>query len=440
MGIFDRFANRKAEANPPAGATPAPAEAGGVTPRLAAARELLEAQDVPGAMAIYEEILATAGDRTDVLVTISGDLGVNGRVTEIVELLAPRYDAERHGPAAGINLLQAYLATRDAAAAQHLLDLLFALRRPDMQERLYGFSNAVAELMQAQKSLAPQATGEAPAPEAKVSLVSISKPIWFYGLEALAEQVLPPKGERLRRVAFAQLAILGLADSGAVAKQPEDDLGRLSRALPLWLAETFYFSPHYASSAAVGLIDQHYALFPAEWSTENLRQLVESNQGAIDYVFTGALRHKQGDFELVLRVWEVRKFRERKQFTVRWSPATADVELAKLHEQIRLFMEWTPETTGLAYTAPRSATTWLATLGTALSLFLAEKNLLPRTQLAMVEETLARAAAAAPEREAASLAFLTLRNRAERLEVGARLEAALAESPLIAQARQSIAG
>jgi len=38
-------------------------------------------------------------ERADVLVAISGDLGSNGHVEEIIELVAPRYDAERHGPA-----------------------------------------------------------------------------------------------------------------------------------------------------------------------------------------------------------------------------------------------------------------------------------------------------------------------------------------------------
>src|SRR5882757_6126990 len=130
MGFFDRPPADKAEvpSTPPAGEKAG--TAGGVMPQLAAAREKLKAKDVPAAMAIYEAVLAGAGDRADVLVTISGDLGTAGHVLELIELLAPRYDAQRHGAAAGINLLQAYLVTRNTEAAQHLLDLLFELRRP----------------------------------------------------------------------------------------------------------------------------------------------------------------------------------------------------------------------------------------------------------------------------------------------------------------------
>src|ERR1700722_17733771 len=97
--------------------------------RLHAAREKLDAKDLAGALAIYEEVLAVAGDRADVLVTISGDLGSTGHAGQVIELVAPRYDADRHGPATGMNLLQAYLAQRDAGAAQHILDILFSLNR-----------------------------------------------------------------------------------------------------------------------------------------------------------------------------------------------------------------------------------------------------------------------------------------------------------------------
>src|SRR5688500_1699232 len=166
MGFFDRFSAKKPESTPAPptnGDTPvalpvsAAAAGGGVKARLAAARESLEAKDLPAAIAIYEEVLGTAGDRADVLVGISGDLGSHGHVAEIIELIAPRYDADRHGPATGLNLLQAYLAVRNADAAQHVLDILFALNRPELEDRLHGFSNAIAEILASPMMTAPSA-------------------------------------------------------------------------------------------------------------------------------------------------------------------------------------------------------------------------------------------------------------------------------------------
>ena len=462
MGFFDRLAGKKTPSAQPASA-PAPKSvappadpavpAGNVLPRLAAARERLEAKDLPGALAIYEEVLAAAGERADVLVTISGDLGSNGHVAQIVEFIAPRYDAQIHGPATGLNLLQAYLALRQADAAQHVLDILFELNRPELENRLHGFSNVIAELIVSGAPPLPvhgaapdSADGSAPAAPvvAKVDLVSISKPIWFYGLEPLADKILPPKAARLRRIAFAQLALPGAyPDVLAAQARPEDELGRLSRALPLWLAETFYFSPHYAPIAAVGIFQpagggaKQPVIFGAEWTTDNIRQLVDSPNGeGLDYVVTGALQQKAGDFELILRVWEVKKFRERKQFLVRWTPATAEAELAKLHEQIRLFMEWTPEKAGVPYAAPGSPRVWLDALGAALGLFLAEKTLLPKEILPPLEATFNEFAPHAMDNAHASLAWLTLLHRARALGLApTSADVMLSPNPVVTEAR-----
>jgi hypothetical protein len=264
MGFFDRFASKKSDATPPPApvpTVPAPTPTGSgvvnVKPRLLAAREKLEVQDLPGALAIYEELLAAAGERADVLVAISGDLGTHGHVANIIELIAPRYDAERHGPATGLNILQAYLTIRDADAAQHVLDILFALQRPELEERLHGFSNAIAEMIQDRHApLDPGAVMQI-AEVAKVSLITISKPIWFYGLETMADEILPPKEGRLRRIAFAQLALVeGYQNLNAALTKPEDELGRLSRAIPLWFAETFYFAAPYDATAVLGVMTQ----------------------------------------------------------------------------------------------------------------------------------------------------------------------------------------
>lgn len=448
MGFFDRLSGKKTPPSTTAVPTePAPAAASverqaaaNVVTRVAAAREKLDAKDLPAALAIYEELLAVAGDRADVLVAISGDLGARGHVGEIIELVAPRYDAERHGPATGLNLLQAYLVTRNADAAQHVLDILFALNRSELDARLHGFSNAIAELIHERHApLDPGAVGQVAA-VAKVGLITISKPIWFYGLEPLAAQILPPKEGRLRRIAFAQLAVPGAYENiGEAMEKPEDELGALSRALPAWLAETFYFSPAYAPVAAVAIMNRPGRstvpmIFGTEWTEENLRQLVDTTDGGLDYIFTGAVRAVEGGHEVMLRVWEVKKFRERKTFSAKWTAATADAELAKLHEQVRAFMECTPGGGGLAYAAPTHPRAWLDTLAVSLRTFLIEKNVLPAEQLGVSADALAALGQHAASGEVASLAWLTLRARVAKHGVAAPAAPALFESPIVAQA------
>lgn len=470
MGFFDRFTSKKSvpSAGPatapngsatPAKPTPAPAPtnptesapsasapAGNVKARLAAGRERLEAKDLPAAVTIYEELLTAAGDRADVLVTISGDLGSNGHMQQIIELVAPRYDADRHGPATGLNLLQAYLAVQNAEAAQHVLDILYGLNRPELEDRLHGFSNAVAELLAAAD--APSAVTQGPTGPggaAKIGLITFSKPIWFYGLEPLAAQLLPPKEGRLRRLAFAQLAVLGNPAKPGETSGPDDELGRLARALPLWFAETFYFSALYSPVAAVGIVTptegggSQVVNFSAEWTTENLRQLVDSTEGGLDYVFTGALRCVAGDYELSLRVWEIRSFRERKTFSIRWTPATFETALSQLHEQVRGYMEWSPSSAAFAYTIPNQPLGWLETLAASMSLFLVEKNILPRAQLPALDQVLRAASERASASEAAALGYLTLSARAAKLGESIPSAVTLARSPLVLQAQKILA-
>jgi hypothetical protein len=443
MGLFDRFTGKKPAAPRPATApapapTPEPAApgekpaaAGGVLPQLAAARAKLAARDLPAAMAVYEEVLAAAGDRADVLLTASADLGTHGYVRELVELIAPRYDAERHGPGPGLNLLQAYLAIRQPEPAQHLLDLLFSLGRPELEERLIGFSRAIAEI-----GIADVSSSESIAPEErKISLVSLSKPVWFYGLEEHAERLLPRKEGRLRRVAFAQSALLGEQNLAERAAQPEDTAGRFTRGFALWLAETFHASAGYEALAGIGTFaPKHFALFPVEWTADNVRQLSDSVDGGLDYVITSALRHRNADYEFTLRIWEVKKFRELKSFTTRWTPANANEALAQFHQQFRTYMEWTalPAGQGLPYAAPAQPLPYVLALGASLGLFLADKQVIPADHAVGSAEVFLQAAQANPSDARAQLALVTgiLRLRARGATV---------EEPALAHARAWLA-
>ncbi len=403
-----------------------------------------------GALAIYEEVLATSGDRADVLVAISGDLGATGNIPQIIELVAPRYDANRHGFAIGINLLQAYLAVRDADAAQHVLDILFALNRPELEDRLHGFSNAIAELItEGTVRGMPEAAAQPMAEEqVGLAIVTLSRPVWAYGLEFVPE-ILPKKEGKMRRIAFAQLALPGAyADVDAAMRQPEDELGRLSRAIPLWFAETFYFSPSYSATAALGAYHgadgvRRPAIFPTDWTIDNLKQLAGTHTDGLDYIFTGSLKREGAEMSLVLRVWEVKKMRERKQIAVRWTVATADVELAKLHEYVRAFMEWTPypEGAGIPYAAPVAVYAWLDALAALLGLFLNEKSLLPREQLPEFAPILDAFAPHAFSPTASSLAWISLRSRTAALGLAPGMsDVLLGRHPAIANARKLLGG
>jgi len=112
-------------------------------------------------------------------------------------------------------------------------------------------------------------------------------------------------------------------------------------------------------------------------------------------VFTGALQQKNLDYEMMLRLWEVKKFRERTAFTIRWTPATADRALADFHAQLCAFMEFKayPAGQGLGYALPPMLRDYIEALGAGLTLFLVEKQVLPPAQAVVPAGIAARLAA-----------------------------------------------
>ena len=168
---------------------------------------------------------------------------------------------------------------------------------------------------------------------------------------------------------------------------------------------------------------------------------IQTLSDGLDYIFTGSLKREGPDFVLIMRVWEVKKMRERKQFTVRWNSANADAELTKLHEYIRAFMEWTPypEGSGIPYSAPQHPTIWLDALGALLGLFLVEKGLQTKELLAPLSPVFDSLAQHAFSPPASSLAWVSLRMRAYALGIAPNLsEVLLSRHPTVAQARSLI--
>jgi hypothetical protein len=422
-------------------------EYSGAAGRLAEAHACLGRDDLAGAVAIYEALLAEREDDGDVLQAVSGDLGAAGHYGPIVQMLGPLYDPERHGPGAGVNLLQAYLALGDPDSADHILGMLRGFGDPELGVRLRGFAAEVARLRAAGVEAGEQGGAPPAASAAKGTAVSISKPVWFYGLEPLAGAILPVKEGGLRRVGFTQLALPGAhADLGAALKRPEDGMARLSRAIPVWLAETFLFATRYDAVAALALITlpgsaPRPAILDREWTEGDLKELVRTTAGGLDYIFSGTLR-SGGGFELELRLWEVRKMRERKRFIVRWTEQDADAQLGSFRNELRRFMEWSPcpDPTGAGHAPEGSPRAWIDALGLSLSLFLAGKKLWPVDLLRPVAPALEALAPLAASDPAAALALLTALARARELGIDAGPAPAgpLAEPDIVTEARRAL--
>lgn len=106
------------------------------------ARHHLESGDLAAARALYAQVLAAGAFDGRTLMMMSGDLGNAGQVPLIADLIGPVYDAQKHDPMAGLNLLRAYLELGRIEEGEALLGRMQALGNPTIKQHLDGFAQA----------------------------------------------------------------------------------------------------------------------------------------------------------------------------------------------------------------------------------------------------------------------------------------------------------
>lgn len=203
--------------------------------RLWLARERLENRDLPAALSLYEEALALAPKPTpsDLLQQMSGDLGNHAHLPELLRLAEPRFDVAIHGLPVGNNLIKANLDLGRIDAARAVLNLLYAQNRPDWKQHLSFWDTEIAK---ARVSIADTPTPE----KLEVTLLSLSGPIWLPSASPAAE-LFPAKPSDAPVVAFIGSTAVTPPGGEPHRMQLADGPGRLSRALPLLLAEQVEF-------------------------------------------------------------------------------------------------------------------------------------------------------------------------------------------------------
>ena len=89
-------------------------------------------------MAYYRESLARVGETVpaEFLQQMSGDLGIHGRFTELVELTEPYFIPEVHGLQVGNNLIKANIELGHLQRARQILNQLRTQPRPDWRAHL----------------------------------------------------------------------------------------------------------------------------------------------------------------------------------------------------------------------------------------------------------------------------------------------------------------
>lgn len=229
------------------------------------ARAALQSENVEPALALYDECLSRAGTPApgDLLMQMSGDLGNAGRLQDILRLVGPRFDPLMHGLSVGNNLIKANLDLGRIGDAREILNRLYSFNRLDWKESLSEWDTIIAK------------AGVAAAPvdarsELKVTLLAGEGPIWLKP-DSPAIVLYPAKP-----VGAAVVQFLGSSAEVAGPDRPQlqlaDAPGRMSRALPLFLAEQLELGSRARSMTLVPWIaapTAGFVLSGAAWRDED---------------------------------------------------------------------------------------------------------------------------------------------------------------------------
>ena len=204
------------------------------------AREELQAGSQAGnlagnlekAKALYSEALTRAPRPVppDFMMQMSGDLGTGGHLIELINLTAPEYRPEVHGMPVGNNLLKAFVDTDNLDSADSLRRALLSMGRPDWRQALEFWDMEIGKKRASQPQQQPG--------QLQIGMLRVDGPVW-----------LPPQSPA--RVIFggkAEGPSVSFLGGSAEGPQPEtenpeaatrldDSIARMTRSLPLFLAE-----------------------------------------------------------------------------------------------------------------------------------------------------------------------------------------------------------
>ncbi|PXV58984.1 Tetratricopeptide repeat-containing protein [Dyella jiangningensis] len=339
------------------------------------ARRHLERGEVDDARALYEQWLASETLDGDALMMVSGDLGNHGQVPLMIELIAPALDLQRHDPRAAMNVVQAYLQLGRVEEGEALLSRLYALNLPPFKQHLDRYA---AQFQQ----LRTQEAKPTPIVEQAMDVAGVpySGPIWTYGLRD-PQWLFRPKPQDAKKVLF--LCLAKKLTGGEVAQQErENAIGRLSRALPLYFAESVHGWTDAEGQAVIPVVrGGGPVLFGA---SEDEDETIAAFKSHGDIVVCGTIDDSDGRWRIACSAWSAEKndwiARER-----------VDVPVAELAQGVLALEQRllaaiggtrdTPWDDGYTRPTPEAMDVYLTGLSQSLMLSLVSHGLVPKENL-----------------------------------------------------------
>ena len=245
------------------------------------ARAALKERQLDRALNFYRGCLSKVGKPVpaDALMQISGDLGNAGHLPELLDIAEPLFDPAFHGLKVGNNLIKAHFDLGQFEGARHILEQLYALKRPDWRETLSYWEQ---ELAKTGVELSP-AVAEG---QIQIAILTIQGPVWLRP-DSPAAELFSAKFHDSPRISLLGSSAEVASNSQRIQAQLPDAAGRLSRALPLFLAEQLEFSTVARAYTLIPWIvspSAGFVLSGVRWKDEDAANYARQSEAPGEYV------------------------------------------------------------------------------------------------------------------------------------------------------------
>ena len=259
-------------------------------PQLLLGQRAIKAGQREEGLAWFDQALNRAPHGTDVMLGVTGELGKQGLLNDLVQRVAPLFDERRDDIRVGYNLLQAYVELGDASTGRALLERLFALGQPAYAQHLQHYAKTFDEMI----VQAPKALDHEP----EISIMQMKLPPWLLGMQGM-EWAAPPRGQDRPRIVLLPLAAVDESSEGSARSGREDERGRLSRALPLFLLEQLVYCSDLDVTLNLPVADGHnLVLFGRAVGEDELESMAQD----FDWAVEGEVAHLEEGFKVVCRL------------------------------------------------------------------------------------------------------------------------------------------
>lgn len=266
--------------------------------RLWIARIALKSKQLEQALQLYRESLAFVGKPapTDLLQHISGDLGNAGHLPEILQIVEPHFDVAAHGLMVGNNLIKAHCDLGQLDDARRILDQLYQQNRADWKEHLAYWDTEIAKVR--------VSLHETPKEPPAIAMLTIAGPVWLKP-ESSAAELFPAKPADAPTVALiGSTAEIPTNSKGAHHQMP-DAPGRMTRALPLFLAEQLEFGSNARVQTLVPWMTGEvpaFVLSGVPWADADAAAHARQTEVKSDYVVVAFLKPNSDPWSAELRL------------------------------------------------------------------------------------------------------------------------------------------